>query len=49
MVTEVFEITAHVSGCQWNEETCSDAASNGHLECLKYAHVNGCNGMKRLV
>ena len=22
--------------------TCSNAAKNGHLECLKYAHENGC-------
>ena len=22
--------------------TCSKAAQNGHLECLKYAHENGC-------
>ena len=22
--------------------TCSEAAYNGHLECLKYAHENGC-------
>ena len=23
-------------------KTCSWAAHNGHLECLKYAHENGC-------
>ena len=22
--------------------TCSEAALNGHLECLKYAHESGC-------
>ena len=22
--------------------TCSYAAKNGHLDCLKYAHENGC-------
>ena len=31
-----------VSGCPWDEWTCSVAAHNGHLECLKYAHENGC-------
>ena len=25
-----------------DEDTCSDAAKNGHNECLKYAHENGC-------
>ena len=24
------------------KSTCSEAAFNGHLECLKYAHENGC-------
>jgi hypothetical protein len=23
-------------------ETCSEAALNDHLDCLKYAHENGC-------
>ena len=27
---------------KWNTNTCSYAAENGHLECLKYAHENGC-------
>ena len=22
--------------------TCASAAGNGHLDCLKYAHENGC-------
>ena len=26
----------------WNEETCAYADENGQLECLKYAHENGC-------
>ena len=26
----------------WDIYTCSAAASNGHLECFKYAHENGC-------
>src|SRR3990167_5932020 len=30
------------SGCPWDEYTCSDASSGGHLECLKYAHENDC-------
>ena len=28
-----------VLGSKW---TCSKAAESGHLECLKYAHENGC-------
>ena len=26
----------------WDENVCSSASKNGHLECLKYAHENGC-------
>ena len=26
----------------WSSRTCSKAALGGHLECLKYAHENGC-------
>ena len=33
---------ARENGCPWNAVTCSNAALNGHLECLKYAHKNGC-------
>ena len=33
---------AHENGCPWNEETCSEAAKNDHLECLEYARENGC-------
>ena len=33
---------AHENGCEWDEDTCSEAALNGHLDCLKYAHENGC-------
>ena len=32
----------HENGCPWDEKTCSNAAKNGHLECLKYARKNGC-------
>ena len=31
-------------GCPWDAWTCALAASNGHLECLKYAHEHGCVG-----
>ena len=40
---------AHENGCPWDGETCSEAAENGHLECLKYATKTGVLGMKRLV
>jgi len=43
---------AHENVCPWSrrwnidtysyEDACSNAAKNGHLECLKYAHENGC-------
>ena len=33
----------------WNEETTSFAAWNGHLDCLKYAHKNGCPLYKSLI
>ena len=26
----------------WDASTCYSAASNGHIECLRYAHENGC-------
>lgn len=32
----------YVDNCPWNTWTCSYAARNGHLECLKYAHEHGC-------
>jgi hypothetical protein len=28
--------------CRWGTSTCWGAAANGKLECLKYAHENGC-------
>ena len=31
-----------VENCPWNEDTCTLAASNGQLSCLKYAHENEC-------
>ena len=30
------------NGCENGCDTCLHAASNGHLECLKYAHEHGC-------
>ena len=32
---------AYKNGCEWNKYTCDNAAKNGHLECLEYAHKNG--------
>ena len=32
----------HEQGCPWDARVCSDAASNGHLDCLCYARSNGC-------
>ena len=37
----MFEIFTR-KGCPWDKWTCRAAAENGHLECLKYAHENGC-------
>ena len=31
-----------MNGCPWDEWTCEYAAKNGHLECMAYAHENGC-------
>ena len=33
---------ARVNGCPWDKNTCSNAASAGHLEALKWARENGC-------
>ena len=33
---------ARANGCEWNEDTCSDAAEEGHLEVLQWARANGC-------
>ena len=33
---------ARACQCPWDEETCSAAAENGHLEVLKWARENGC-------
>ena len=32
---------AHENGCLWDELTCSEAASGGHLEVC-WARENGC-------
>ena len=31
-----------VKTCPWDADMCLIAAQKGHLECLKYAHENGC-------
>ena len=28
----------HEHGAPWNADTCSNAAAEGHLDCLRYAH-----------
>ena len=33
---------AHQNGCPWDEETCSIAAEEGHLEVLQWLRQNGC-------
>lgn len=33
---------ARENGCPWNEETCSNAARNGHIDCLVHARENSC-------
>jgi hypothetical protein len=32
----------HSQGCPWDEETCRDAAVNGHLEVLQFLHSQDC-------
>ena len=32
--------TTHL--CPWDERSCNWAAQNGKLDCLQYAHINGC-------
>ena len=31
-----------MNGCPWDEETCSFADEDGHLEVLQWALANGC-------
>ena len=31
-----------MNGCPWNESTCTEAASKGHLDVLQWARANGC-------
>ncbi len=33
---------ANENGCPWDEWACREATRDGHLECLKYLHENGC-------
>ena len=39
---------ARENGCNWDEETCANAAFNGDLEILKWARENGCEWDKDL-
>jgi len=32
----------HQYGHPWDETVCEKAAANGHLDCFKYLHENGC-------
>jgi len=29
-------------GCQWDENTCTNAAAGGRLKVLQWARANGC-------
>ena len=33
---------ARDNGCPWDEDTCANAARNGHFDILKVARENGC-------
>ena len=35
-------VWAHEQGYPWDHETTSASAKGGHLDCLRYAHENGC-------
>lgn len=43
---KILEIV-HGLGCWWDECTTFEAASKGHIECLKYAVENGCKLSRR--
>ena len=34
---------ARANGCEWDAETCTKAAAEGHLEVLQWARANGCD------
>ena len=38
----LMKLYAHENCCCWDEMTCYWASYYGHLNCLKYAHENGC-------
>ena len=38
----MFKICVWENGYEWDEWTTAYAASNGQIECLKYARENGC-------
>jgi hypothetical protein len=33
---------ARANSCDWNAETCLNAAESGHLNVLQWARMNGC-------
>jgi hypothetical protein len=33
---------ARANGCEWDTNTCREAAYSGHLEVLQWARANGC-------
>jgi hypothetical protein len=39
---------ARENNCHWDEQTCADASTSGHLEILKWAFENGCPWDKNL-
>jgi hypothetical protein len=36
--------TLPINGCPWDSTTCCNAAQNGWLQVLQWAHANGCPG-----
>ena len=38
---------ARDNGCEWDSDTCTYVARNGHLEVLKWARENGCEWNKQ--
>ena len=39
----VTRVTRRENGCDWDSNTCSYAAENGHLHIIQWVRQNGCD------